>query len=261
MKEAVKIFLESGLLESYLLGETTMEESNKVERYVRDFPEVKKAYNSLEATIEQWAGMQAKSPPADLKNNILKEINKLDETPIKSIKPSSESNWRLMAATVAAILFSVLSFLFWNEKEKLHTANELLVEELNAVEKESLVEREQCAVLEKQFHLLNDPNTGKYILNGNEKAAEFQAIAFWNKETQQSYLNIISFPELPEKKCLQMWADVDGEMINVGILKKEENKLVAIPFKINATSLNITIEPDGGSEHPTVTDLISIVVI
>ena len=56
MKESVKIFLESGLLESYLLGETNAEETSRVEAFVQKYPEVKKDLNhqhAIEYTTEK----------------------------------------------------------------------------------------------------------------------------------------------------------------------------------------------------------------
>ncbi len=59
-----------------------------------------------------------------------------------------------------------------------------------------------------------------------------------------------------------MWADVDGKMINLGILKKDETNMpIDWKYLANAESLNVTIEPDGGSDHPTVADLVASISI
>jgi anti-sigma-K factor RskA len=57
-----------------------------------------------------------------------------------------------------------------------------------------------------------------------------------------------------------MWADVEGEMINMGVINNTEN-LLAMTYIEDAESLNITIEPAGGSDHPTVSRLISNVYL
>ena len=263
MKESVKIFLESGLLESYLLGETDAQETDRVEAFVQKYPEVKKAFDDLQDTMEHLAKRQTMTPPSGLKNDILSEINRLDETNIaKEIPLRPVRNWLAVAASVAALFLSISTLYFWGEKAAVEKENIEISEQLENAENELLVQQERCGALEEKFNILNNPNTGKFILNGNNKAPEFRAIAFWNDELEKSFLNIVSLPELPEDKCLQMWADVDGEMVNVGIISKNKlNELVAIPFKINAESLNVTIEPSGGSDHPTVTDLVSNVAI
>ena len=262
MKESVKIFLESGLLESYLLGETNPTETEKVEAFIQKYPAVRKEFDTLQNTMEQWAEKQTVPPPVGLKNNILSKIDELDNPIAKEIPLRPVRNRWAVAASVAALLLSISTLYFWSENAKTKKEKTAIAEELKYAENELLVQQERCGALEEKFHLLNDPATGKYILNGNNKAPGFQAIAFWNEESQNSFLNIVTLPELPENKCLQMWADVNGEMVNVGIISKNNlNELVAIPFKTDAESLNVTIEPAGGSDHPTVADLISNVAI
>ena len=60
MKEKVKIFLESDILEKYLLGDTTKEESQKAERYIAMYPEVRETYEVLQKNLETFANMYAK---------------------------------------------------------------------------------------------------------------------------------------------------------------------------------------------------------
>ncbi len=57
-----------------------------------------------------------------------------------------------------------------------------------------------------------------------------------------------------------MWADVDGEMISMGLLPTDK-ELIALTYIDKAASLNITIEPKGGNDHPTVERLISNVYL
>tara|TARA_R110000868_G_scaffold379114_6_gene644835 strand:- start:10 stop:186 length:177 start_codon:yes stop_codon:yes gene_type:complete len=57
-----------------------------------------------------------------------------------------------------------------------------------------------------------------------------------------------------------MWADVEGEMINMGVIGKQ-NQLLAMDYIDNAESLNVTIEPAGGNDHPTVSNLITNVYL
>jgi len=49
-------------------------------------------------------------------------------------------------------------------------------------------------------------------------------------------------------------------MIDMGVIPKNSD-MVAMTYIADAESLNITIEPAGGSDHPTVSKLISFVSI
>ena len=69
MKEKVRIFLETDLLEKYLLGTTSAEETAQVERYIATYPEVRNtdkevedAYSILSGTSAQDAGALCAMP-------------------------------------------------------------------------------------------------------------------------------------------------------------------------------------------------------
>ena len=135
-------------------------------------------------------------------------------------------------------------------------------QEYTAYQEECEKNQQNYAQLQAQFNYLNDPQTGKFYLKGNQKANNFEVIAYWNDNQQKSMLRILDLPQLPEKKCFQMWADVHGEMLNLGVLQVADNQaLIDLPYLADAESLNVTIEPAGGSDHPTVADLVANVSI
>ena len=55
-----------------------------------------------------------------------------------------------------------------------------------------------------------------------------------------------------------MWSEVNGELVNIGIIKQFENKekLLALPYADNAIGY-ITIEPQGGNQTPTVQNIVA----
>jgi hypothetical protein len=63
-------------------------------------------------------------------------------------------------------------------------------------------------------------------------------------------------PDLDAEHDYQMWADVEGEMIDMGVISKSKT-LMAMAYIDHAESLNITIEPAGGNDHPTVARLVT----
>ena len=70
MKDKIKIFLDSDLLEKYLLGTTTELESLQVERYIAMYPEVRKTYEELQENLEIFAKLHAIEAPQGLKDKI-----------------------------------------------------------------------------------------------------------------------------------------------------------------------------------------------
>ncbi len=55
-----------------------------------------------------------------------------------------------------------------------------------------------------------------------------------------------------------MWAEVNGELVNLGIIKQfdDRDKLLALPYAENAIGY-ITIEPEGGNTSPTVKNIVA----
>ncbi len=99
----------------------------------------------------------------------------------------------------------------------------------------------------RQLLKLNNPETEKYIIKGNERAKDLKTVAYINPKEKTSMIDVVSLPELPEEQCYQIWAELQGKMVNLGILDKADRKLRSIPYMEDALALSITIEPKGGN--------------
>ena len=61
-------------------------------------------------------------------------------------------------------------------------------------------------------------------------------------------IDIITLPQLPEEQYYQMWAELQGRMVNLGILDDTDlTKLKQIPYMEDASALSITIETKGAT--------------
>ena len=89
---------------------------------------------------------------------------------------------------------------------------------------------------------------------------EGKMLSYVNHTTKSVVVNTQRLPKLNNDEDYQMWADVEGEMINMGVISKS-SQLLAMNYIDHAESLNITIEPSGGSEHPTVSRLVTNVYL
>ncbi|MDO6760284.1 anti-sigma factor [Tamlana sp. 2_MG-2023] len=247
MNEKVHTFLNSGLLDKYLLGETTSEETNQVESYISRFPEVQNAYNTLQSNLEVVAKSQAIEAPKSILDNILDE---LDEKPVITLKPQKTyKKWYKfsIAASVAAFLFAGTSYIFYNQNQKLAEENQVVVEEIFDLRNDIDKHNEMLDSMMRQLLRLNNPETEKYIISGNERAKDLKTVAYINAKEKTSMIDVVSLPQLPEEQCYQIWADLQGKMVNLGILDKADRKLRNIPYMEDVQGLSITIEPKGGN--------------
>ena len=248
MKEKIHNFLESDLLEKYLIGETSLEEKHQVERYIAMYPEIREAYRELEDNLETFARLYARKAPEGLKHRIT-----------LSIRNQQAGRKRFMryavAASIATLFFAASSVFFWNQNQHLQQENAMVTDQIRVLEADM---KEQLEDVRNQFIVLNNPGTRKYMVNGNKKAKELKAIAYVNPIKKLSYINVRNLPQLPEDQCYQMWAEVNGSMVNLGILRniEDKDKLMALPYGEKALGY-ITIEPKGGNNTPSVQNIVA----
>ena len=248
MKEKIRIFLDSDVLEKYLLGDTSVEEANRVERYIAMYPEVREAYSELQENLEAFAKLHALKAPEGLKENILYKIRLERRTGNRFYKYA-------VAASIVAFIFAGSAFFFYNQNKSLQEENVMVSNKIKDLEMDMKVQLED---LRNQYIVLNNPNTRKYRVMGNKKAKELKAVAYVNPVKKLSYINVSNLPQLPEDQCYQMWAEVNGELVNLGVIRQFENKekLLALPYGDNAIGY-ITIEPSGGNDTPTVQNIVA----
>ncbi|WP_047244654.1 anti-sigma factor [Maribacter thermophilus] len=248
MKEKIKIFLDSDLLEKYLLGHTTETESLKVEQYIAMYPEVRETYNELQESLEIFAKLHAVESPEGLKEKITARIRSEHQGRKRFFRYA-------IAASFAAIMFAGASFFFWNQNQDLQEENTVVSNKIKLLEADM---KQQLEDVRNQFIVLNNPSTKKYNVKGNQKAKELKAVAYINPVKKLSYINVKKLPHLPEDQCYQMWAEVNGEMLNLGIIEEagDGQNLMALPYAENAVGY-ITIEPKGGNQNPTVDNIVA----
>jgi anti-sigma-K factor RskA len=69
-----KEYIESGIIESYVLGVTTVGESAEVEQLALEYPEIQAEIESVSNTFENYALQFEKEPPAFLKDKIKAQL-------------------------------------------------------------------------------------------------------------------------------------------------------------------------------------------
>lgn len=248
MNVDINTFLNSGLLDKYLIGQTSPLESLEVEGYIDKYPDVKAAYDKLQDQLEFTSKANAVEAPPHLLDSILSE---LDERPVIALQQKPKKSWFnfSVAASITALLFAGSSFYFFIRNQKLASENQIVVEELFDLRNDIDENNSRLELLMEQFAQLNNPETEKYFLKGNKRAKNLKTVAYINPKEKTSMIDVITLPALPGEKCYQMWAEVQDKMVNLGILSETDRRLQKIPYTEDALGLTITIEPKGGSQN------------
>lgn len=248
--------LEEGLLQLYVLGDLDVSVSDAVESVIANDDTLKQALFEMELDLEQMGLENTTSPPASVKSRLMSAIS--SEKRVQALSAGNSGKYRLwfkLAAAAAVILFFNSMYLIVKNGKTSQQLNEVTVQLDDLKQNQKLIEN---AYSDQQSLLafLSDPNTRQYTLKGNSKMPEAKLVSYINNSAQQVMVNTTGLSKLDDEHDYQLWADVEGEMIDMGVIKLD-TPLLAMNYIDHAESLNITIEPKGGSEHPTVSNLIS----
>ncbi|MBQ4822436.1 anti-sigma factor [Aquimarina sp. MMG016] len=252
-----KAIRDTGILEQYLLGELSDSENNEIELLLKEDTELRTYFNTLEDDFEKLAFENAIDPPEHIKASI---INSLEDQKIIPISQKKNNYKYLVIAASLATLFMISTgwlYTQWQESKN----------NLNIVLNETEELREQIVALEENlnetdswYNAINNPNAIQLVLKGNQLSPNSNAITYVNHKEKKVILNPQGLASLGDDQTYQMWADVDGEMIDMGVIPADQDMII-MKYIDHAESINITIEPAGGNDHPTVEKLISNVLL
>lgn len=253
-----KNILENGLLEQYLLGELNAKDCEMIEQALASDTDLKAQFDALEKDFEILGLENAITPPKSIKHQLIQDIREAKE----SNNNTNNGNLKFYIGIAAsiAVLLMIGSFWMYNQLNDLK-------QQLEAVEIEKTELNDKLNTINKQienenalFAILRHPDTEQYILKGNTLMPNGKVVSYVNHSNKTVLINTERLPKLDKEHDYQMWADVEGEMINMGVIAKDQN-LMAMNYIEHAESLNITIEPAGGNDHPTVSQLVTNVYL
>lgn len=247
-----KLHIGPALLEQYILGLTTDDESQQIEQFLAQNPSMAQDIEEGQKAIEAMAMEYALQPPAELRQRVMKAV-KEPPTPMPSIKPQIPSySWITGVAAVFAIGLGLLTFVLYQQQVQMEAQIASLGREIQQLQQQNTQLVSQKNTINQQFTVLKDVNTAHVHLTGSQLSPKALIVVYWNETDEHALLNIVSLPDIPTDKSLQLWADVEGEMIDMGILENNNSQLISIPFIPNAEAFNLTLEPKGGNTRPTV---------
>lgn len=245
MEKKLQTFINSGLIDKYILGDTSIAESVEVEHYISEYSEIETEYNRLQDNLEILAKSNAIEPPKHVLGAILEEI---EETPVKTIVlPTQRTPWYSFAASFAAIAFAITAFLLYQKNMELIEENQVVVDEIFDLRGDIQDNNSKLDNVMLQFMKLNNPETEKYVLRGNSRAKDLKTVAYINQIDKTSMIDVVSLPTLPAEQQYEIWAELQDRMVSLGILDANNRKLKSIPYMENALGLSITIENKNNS--------------
>ncbi|MBF8148409.1 RNA polymerase subunit sigma-70 [Winogradskyella sp. F6397] len=252
MEKKLQHFLNSDLLNKYLVGDISLEESKEVEHFISKYPEAAQAYEKLQDNLEIIAKAGAVDVPKNSLEDILDALEETNDTKVIQLVQDRKTPWYSIAASAAAILFAATSFMLYQKNIELNSENNVVVDEIYDLRSDIENNNSKLDELSRELLKLNNPDSKKYVINGNDRAKNLKTVAYINPIEKTSMIDVITLPQLPKEQEYQIWAELQDRMVNLGILDESDRKLKQIPYMEDALALSIKIgKKDNAKENDT----------
>jgi anti-sigma-K factor RskA len=261
----IQEYIETGILEAYVLGELTEAERVQVEKNISMSPELKTELRKVEETLESFVRKASIKPRAELKSKIMDKIpaaKAIEKTEaLKAVKAETKvvaissalNYWKYAtAASVAVALFaSVLAYNYRSRlKETTISLNNLIAQNQQMAQDYNTV-NQKLDKIENDFSIIENASFAKVVMKGTPNDPEGLASVYWNPSSKEVFLSIQQLKSISKDNQFQLWAIVDGKPIDAGVFDGGFNGLLKMKNITGATAFAVTVEPRGGKESPT----------
>ena len=256
--------ISSGLLELYVLGKTTEQETLQVQEWAALYPQVAQELSAIEDSLEQLDFAKALTPSLDTKKRVFEKVLGLNnfskpttnEGKLVEFSNKNSKNNFYKYATAASVALLIGAALYnMSTYSKYTKANDNLAAALKINNQNQLA----LADLQSKLDIPLNNNSQLVTLKGTANAPlNSTAKIFWVKNTNEVFVEPSGLPIAPAGFQYQLWAIVDGKPVDGGMIVIENGKkynLQKMKSFGSAQAFAITLEKAGGSPTPTMDKL------
>lgn len=263
----IKEYIESGILEAYILGSLTPEQMAEVEANISNYPEIAAEYEAIEDTMLSFAEEQAVTPPASMQAQIwdaLQEDSKSEPAsqpasniPLPPAERGGSGNvsWQ-KAAVWAAVLVSVITnFVLLSQRNASNEQKDILATKVDSLQTVQEQLGNTIAAYKQEKDILANPETQTVIMR-KEGDNDVTGWVYWNKQKGEAYLALHNMPLPPAGKQYQLWVIQDGKPVDMGLIDNNTITNTGAIHKIakavrSGQAFAISLENEGGNPTPT----------
>lgn len=269
----ISAYIESGIIESYVLGLATEEEVAELEALAVQHPEIRLAIDAFSMHLQQNITANSIAPPAGLKQKIMDALeDEFEESKVIPL-PVAEENiagsksgakvvpiirsrgWRnvVVAAIILLIVSAGVNFYYYTGYHNLTKDYQALLDN----QKDLQAYQTKYNNLQNTVTILQDSAMHIVKMAGTKGKEGDAATVYWDTRSKDVYVYTNKLPQAPAGKQYQLWAIVDGKPVDAGLLSNCDGvcKMKNIP---SAQAFAITLEDTGGSSTPHLDQLFVI---
>ena len=277
--ENLKAFIESGVLELYVLGDLSPEETLRVKELASQYQEVRDELAAIEYAMEEFAMQNAVQPSEDVEAklfqklgiNIDEETNSVSDLPLQaepkivSLDHSNAKMRSLRYALVACVALLIVStaalFITYSKLTDAHDQ----IASLNLDKEKFAGVVSKLEYNNRGLNNLVEMNESKdwatIKMQGQAISPQSKMNVYWNKKNKDVIINYLAMdlPKADAKHQYQLWALVNGKPVSLGVFGKTDSTsrdaLLKMQTIQEAQAFAVTLEPMGGSVNTTMEKL------
>jgi len=241
-------YISSGIIEMYVMGLCSREEKAELELLRPQHPELDLAIVQFEKDFENNLLQNGTEPGIATDEKILHSLQTLQPpAPVIAITSNHTAvakkfNWLRPIAAAAILLLGISIFYNYNMYKKMQ-AQELALAS-NGTNK---------SLPDSDFVVMKNPAITPIAMMGVAPYTLCRCTMYWDKKTGKAYIMIHHLIPSPQDKKYQLWAMVNNQPVNVGMVNDEIRdrfiELNNVPE--GATAFTVTLENIGNNKTPS----------
>lgn len=258
----IQEYIASGILELYVYGALTEEESAEVTRMVKKHPEVRAEVEEIERALILLSSAAAPGSTASL----MPAVEKKEGPQKKAVVRKQRANWAAYMGWAASLIFLVGLFFVYYQNTELRKSLQALEAENAQIETQIADARDDAEKTRELLNVLRNRDILQITLEGQESAPNAYATAYWDRENNITLIDAKELPPPPKGMVYQVWSLKMQPLTptSLGILdayEEDDNKIFKLENTNASEGFGITLEPEGGSDTPTLERLYALGVV
>ncbi len=256
--------IESGILELYIAGALSEKENEQVYSLMMKHPEILEEIKEIEKTISTLtAHVAPKNSATSFKGVLIKMLQeKEDAIKMLSLK-ITRKKWSTYTGWAAVLVVGSSLVLSLNKSANLQGQIDTINEAKEQYEIQLDETNADLAENKKLLAVIRNKDIVTIALQGQKVSPESYAKVYWNKNTQNIYLDVQGLPDPPEGKVYQVWSlKLDPlsptSLGTIDNFTANDSKIFTINNPNESQAFGITLEPAGGSKTPTLEQLYTL---
>ena len=270
----IKDYIESGILEAYVLQALTPEERAEVESNISLYPELADEVANIEIAMQQFSEANAQEPPSFMQDQIWDAIKSEKKiTPDYKAEDSIEApkviplnrkaspavSWQRAAAIIILVGSLAANVILLTQRNQARDQQLALQRNVDTIQQKEAFLAQRMEQNQKANEMMADPSMQTVVMHSMQKGHPMAATVYWSKDKGEAFLAIQKLPMPPKGMQYQMWVLHDGKPIDLGVLPNqiiEASNMEKLPKQVmEGEAFAISLEKEGGSPTPTMENI------